>query len=133
MNRPRVQRFADHPSLFRARGNPARRPRVAALLPRLLVALDGRGWVSARRLVVELDTDDRAIREAASNSGGRILGSRLGYCRTEQASLREVQRVTRWLLSQSGRMRSRVIEIERVRHAIDGPEAWVGGGSGGAA
>jgi hypothetical protein len=104
--------------LFAASGSPDRRPGVAGLLPRLLAALDGRGWMSARVLARELDTDDRSIREAAHQSAEQILGGQRGYCLTSQASLEDVDRVTRWLLSQAGHMRGRVVEIERVRHGV---------------
>ena len=107
---------AVQPDLFSAHGDRERRPDVGGLLPRLLDALDRRGWVSAKVLARELDTDDRSIREAAHHSGGRVLGGQRGYALTQQASLDDVQAVTRWLLSQSARMRGRVVEIERVRH-----------------
>ena len=106
------------PDLFAAHGSSDRRPAVAVLLPLVLTALKGRGWVSARVLARQLDTDDRSIREAAHKSGGRILGGQRGYCLTIQASLEDVHRVTRWLLSQAGQMRGRVAEIEKVRHGI---------------
>lgn len=122
MTARQAQRYADTPSLFRAHGNPARRPRVASLLPRMLGALDNRGWVSARRLSAELDdVDDRALREAASRSQGRILGGRLGYARTEQASIREVERVVNFLIGQSRRMKQRAVEILRVKHGSAAP------------
>src|SRR4051812_19680102 len=68
----RLSRESDQPSLFNANGDAAKRPRIGALLPRLLKALDGRGWIAARRLTEELGADDRAIREAASHSAGRV-------------------------------------------------------------
>lgn len=105
------------PDLFAARGNVHRRPSVAALVPRMITALDSRGWVSAARLEEELDADKRALREGANRSEGRILGYQRGYILTTQATLEDVHKVTRRLLSQSNQMRERVRQIERVRHA----------------
>lgn len=107
---------AHQPDLFAAAGSPEHRPVVDRLVPRLLSALDSRGWVSARVLSRELNTDDRSLREAASQSAGEIVSGQRGYCLTRQASLEDVDRSTRWLLSQSARMRERAMAIERVRH-----------------
>jgi hypothetical protein len=111
-------RIADTPSLFRAHGQRTRRPKGAELAARLVDALDrrGGGWVSAGLLAADLGVDKRTIRAAANQSQGHVIGGQHGYCRTIRASLAEVQAVTRALLSQSARMRKRVIEIERVRH-----------------
>lgn len=108
------------PDLFAARGDARKRPSVATLVPRMIAALDGRGWVSAATLAVELATDKRALREGAHRSDGRILGNQRGYILTTQATLEDVHKVTRRLLSQSTQMRERVRQIERVRHATCG-------------
>lgn len=112
-----------HPSLFdvTAQGSRKKRPRPStSLVDRLCAELDRRaGWVSASTLATVLDVDDRAIREAAQQSAGRVLGGQRGYCLTARASLEDVQLVTRALLSQAARMRQRVLEIERVRHRLD--------------
>ena len=100
-----------------AHGDATKRPSVETLVPRLLGALAGRGWVSAAVLAVELRTDARALREAAHRSDGLVLGHLPGYILTTEATLEEVHAVTRRLLSQSNRMRDRVRQIERVRHA----------------
>lgn len=107
----------EQPSLFRADGDPRRRPRADLLVPRLLDALDGRGWVNARRLARELEVDDRALREAASQSRGRIIGGQSGYARTDQVSPRESGRVSAALRSQAKKMLRRSIDIDRVSHA----------------
>ena len=73
--------------------------------------------MSAKVLANELGVDDRSIREAVHLIGGRVLGGQRAYCLTVQASLDDLQRVTRWLLSQAGYMRGRVVDIERVRHS----------------
>lgn len=97
-------------------GSPDRRPSVDDLLPRMLAALDVRGWVSARVLASELGTDDRSLREAAHRSDGHVLGGQRGYILTVQASVEDVRQVTAWVLSQSNRMRARVSRIELVFH-----------------
>lgn len=117
------ERLADQPSLLAARGDRRRRPLVEDLIPRVLSFLNDRGWVSARALRESLGIDERTLREVAHKSNGRIVGGQHGYCLTEQASLREVELVVRFLLGQAGRMRQRVIEIQRVRHAVDVPSA----------
>ena len=113
-------RYQDQRDLFAAHGDVRRRPFVDALVPRMLSALDRRGWVGAAALVAELGVDRRSLREAAHRSAGRILGNQRGYILTTQATLEEVHKVTRRLLSQSNQMRDRVRQIERVRHAVCG-------------
>lgn len=113
------------PSLFAAHGDPRRRPGVS-ILPRMLRALDGRGWVGAGVLSRELNTSDRALRAAAAASRGQILGGQAGYILTRQASLREVARATAALLSQSNRMRERVAAIEKVRHGASAVDSGDG-------
>src|SRR5262245_26972617 len=103
--------------LLSAHGSSNCRPRVGSLVPAFEQALDRRGWVSARTLALLLNVDARSLREAAHQSGGRILGGQNGYVLTSQATLEEVHAVTRRLLSQSNQMRARAMEIERVRHA----------------
>lgn len=113
-----LPRLADSPSLFQSHGRREARPRAGELVDRLISALERRGgWVSARVLCEDLGVDDRAIRQAASSSGGRVLSGQRGYIETARASLAELQRCTSALLSQSARLRHRVLEIERVRHA----------------
>jgi len=106
----------EQPDLFAAHGSPECRPMVGALVSSLITALDGRGWVSARVLADELDTGDRSLREAASQSAGEVIGGQRGYHLTRQASLEDIDRGTAWLLSQSSRMRERAMAIARVRH-----------------
>ena len=101
---------------FSARGSVDRRPKGDALLPKLIVALTDRGWVSAKHLCQQLGTDDRTIREAASLSEGRVISGQKGYCLTHQASVEDVQRAAAWLRHQGTRMIERAIEIERAMH-----------------
>lgn len=104
--------------LFAARGDVSRRPKgVEQLVPRMIAALDGRGWVAGAVLASQLGVDLRALRDAASHSGGRILGHQKGYALTVAVPLVDVHAVTRRLLSQSSEMKRRVADIERVRHA----------------
>lgn len=104
-------------NLFAARGDASRRPTGAAqLLPRFREALRGRGWVAGAVLARELGADLRALRDAAHESRGLVLGGNRGYCLTLEATLTEVQAVVRRFYSQSREMRERAMEIERVRH-----------------
>lgn len=88
------------------------------LVERLIAALSGRGWVSKARLCAELHDSDRNIRQAAADSGGRVVGhsGRRGYCLTAEASLADVQHVEAELLSRSASCKRRAMEIARVRH-----------------
>jgi hypothetical protein len=108
------------PDLFAARGDVRNRPAVTALVPQMIAALDQRGWVGAAVLETALGADKRALREGAHRSEGRILGNQRGYILTTQATLEDVHKVTRRLLSQSNQMRDRVRQIERVRHSSCG-------------
>lgn len=106
-------------SLFAARGNRAFRPdgvTVSRMLPRLLAALDERGWVSAAVLADELGTDTRTIREAAHESGGLVISGQQGYALTMQASIEDVDTFTGRMYSQAREMRERAMQVERVRH-----------------
>jgi len=113
-------RDSQTPNLFAAAGSPTRRPYVDVLVPRLIAALDGRGWVRASLLCAELQTDRRSLREAGNKSGGRIIGHQRGYCLTVQAALEDVVAVVNRHLSQARAERARALEIEQLRHASRG-------------
>lgn len=89
---------------------------ASRLLPALLAALDGQGWVTAKRLARVLETDDRTIREAASESEGRIISGQRGYCLTQQATVQDVQHAAAWLRSQARKMEYRAYLIEKAVH-----------------
>jgi hypothetical protein len=111
------------PNLFAASGSRGRRPRNAAqLLPRVLLALEGRGWIAGAVLARELGTDLRALRAVAHESAGQIVGGDKGYCRTIEASpsLEDVNAVVNRHYSQARAMRGRAMEIERVKHSGSG-------------
>ena len=86
----------------------------------MIAALDGRGWVRASVLCLELDTDKRTLREAANKSAGRVVGHQCGYCLTTQAALEDVVAVVNRHLSQSREQKVRAMAIERVRHSSCG-------------
>lgn len=92
------------------------RDKASDLLPPLLAILDGRGWVRAKSLAQALHVDDRTIREAASQSEGRIISGQKGYCLTAQASVQDVQHAASWLRSQAEKMEFRAYQIEKAMH-----------------
>ena len=102
--------------LLAAKGDRRRRPVVTDLVPRLLAALDDRGWVAGATLSVELGADLRSLREAANKSAGLVLGGNKGYALCRQAPLADVDAVIGRFLSQSREMKRRALEISRVRH-----------------
>ena len=59
---------------------------------------------------------DRALREIASNSKGRILSGQSGYILIEYATNEEIDRAEAWLLSQSREMLKRVLAIRKARN-----------------
>lgn len=90
--------------------------RASQVLPQLEAALIGRGWRSAKSLVTELGTNDRVIRQAASQSAGRIISGQRGYCLTREATTREVLHAADWLRSQAKQMTQRAFAIEQAMH-----------------
>lgn len=88
-------------SLLSARGDVSRRPVADRLVPLLLAALAGRGWVASAVLVRELGVSKRELREAANRSGGHVLGGQAGYCVTLEASVQDVVAVVNRHYSQA--------------------------------
>lgn len=86
------------------------------LLAHLRLALEGRGWLSARVLAHELGTTDRALRQAASLSAGAIVSGPRGYCLTREASVEDVRHCVAMLRSQAARMVKRAAEIDQAIH-----------------
>jgi hypothetical protein len=93
------------------------------ILPRLELYLRGRGWVTRRVIAADLQTDDRTIREAASQSEGRIISGQKGYCRLVEATIPEVQHAADWLRSQAKQMLERAYAIEQAMHRRNDPAA----------
>lgn len=82
---------------------------------RLLTALAGRGWRTAKDLRLEGWTE-RQLRATAHESGGRVLGGQRGYALTREASDDEADRVERFLLSQARSMQQRAVDIRKARN-----------------
>jgi len=95
---------------------PFARAKDCDLLPALIEALDRQGWVTAKTLARLLDSNDRAIRDAASQSQGRVISGQRGYCLTHQASVQDVQHAANWLRSQGTKMIQRAYDTERAMH-----------------
>jgi hypothetical protein len=79
--------------------------------------LSGRGWVKARDIMAAFPSwNERAVREVASDSRGRILSGQQGYKLTLECTPEEVRHATAWLRSQANQMTQRSIDIDRTFH-----------------
>ena len=102
-------------------------PVVSATLSDSLVsALTGRQWVTREKLSHELRVSVRAIRDAASQSRGRVICGNRGLRLTVEASDEEVDECCGRFTSQIHEMSRRVVEIRAVRELQDQSEARLG-------
>ena len=102
------------------RGDRSRRPVVTDdLLRRLVDALGHGQWSTAMVLSVVLDTNERALRDVASQSRGQIISGQQGYKLTGHATAVEVNEARRWLISQGDRMIQRARDIGNVFDSHD--------------
>ena len=79
--------------------------------------------MTAKALAQELGTDDRTIREASSQSEGRVISGQRGYALAHEMPVREVQHAADWLRSQAKQMTERAMQIERNMHRRNDPAA----------
>ena len=90
-------------------------PVVSATLSDSLVsALQDRQWVTRETLARELRVSVRAIRDAASQSRGRVICGNRGLKLTAEASDEEVDECCGRFTSQIHEMSRRVVEIRAV-------------------
>lgn len=84
----------------------------------LLRVLHRRGWMRARDIVSQhfVGGSDRELRAIAAASHGQIVSGQKGYCRTDQASVEDVNHAAAWLLTQAAAMTKRAREIQRAMH-----------------
>jgi len=101
---------------FSGRGDVRLRPDGAPLVAPLIAALTDKGWRTARDLCRELGTDDRSIREAASQSEGRVISGQKGYALIESVTVEEANRAAAWLQHQAETMLRRASDIRRAMH-----------------
>ena len=80
-------------------------------------ALKGRGWLTARQLGADKESDKRALRAIAEESEGQIISGQKGYKLTAEATLEEIE-ATGWLKSQAKKMMQRWVDIQKVAHPI---------------
>jgi hypothetical protein len=97
-------------------GSRDRRPKVDDVVPRLISALSGRGWVTARVLSAQIGSNERALREAASQSEGRVISGQKGYALIDEVGVHEAQHAADWLKHQAHEMLRRANEIHRAMH-----------------
>lgn len=101
----------DQPSLFRRDVEQAQRLTTA-----FLSALADQAWHKGRDLAASLRTNERVLRQIASQSHGQVLSGQLGYRLTSAASNDEIDHAERWLLSQANKMKDRAREIRLARN-----------------
>lgn len=99
-------------------------PVSAADVRRVLGALAGRGWTTARQLADELGIDDRELRLIAEHSGGRIVSApgSPGYKLASEATDEEIDRAASAHESQGRRhlRRAAAIRIQARRLQANG-------------
>ena len=87
---------------------------------RLISFLRGRGWRTAKEIVLTLGEypfTDRYIRKLAEKSEGAIIGSDLGYKLTAQATPEELNEWRGRYQSQIKRMTERLVRTENAWHS----------------
>jgi hypothetical protein len=97
-------------------GSRDRRPKVDDVVPRLIAALSDRGWVTARVLSAQIGSNERALREAAHQSEGRIVSGQRGYALIENVTVAEAQHAAAWLKHQATEMLKRAGDLHRAMH-----------------
>ncbi|MEY4387200.1 MAG: hypothetical protein RLY20_2483 [Verrucomicrobiota bacterium] len=85
-----------------------------------LAQLEDGGWHKGRELAARLRTNERVLRQIASDSSGAVLSGQRGYRLTKSATIEEIDHAERWLLSQARHMtdRARQIRIARNRSGV---------------
>ena len=83
-------------------------------LKRLQRTLEGRGWVTRAVLAAELGVSVRALRDAASESGGAVLSGNDGLKLTSEATQDEVDDCCGRFSSQVSAMTRRIVETRAV-------------------
>ena len=87
----------------------------ANLSNRLVLALEGRGWLTRDYIARQLDVSVRAIREAASLSNGRIICGNSGLKLTMDATDAEIDECVGRFRSQVSEMTRRIVEIRAIQ------------------
>lgn len=79
------------------------------------VLSDG-AWHKGRDLCRQLDTDERTLRQCASDARGSVISGQRGYRLTSAASTEEIDRAEHWLRHQGKEMIRRSMLIRRARN-----------------
>ncbi len=77
--------------------------------------LRGRGWMYRRDIHRERPGNERALRQLAEESSGRVLGGQRGYRLTAEATQDEVDEVVGFLTAQADKMAARSDAIQNFR------------------
>lgn len=73
-------------------------------------------WRTARELTLTTGHSDRALRQLASASNGKIITGQRGYKAASRSTADEIRHAAAWLKSQASEMLRRAIAIERNAH-----------------
>lgn len=100
------------PSLFRRRDQDA----AARLTIAFLAVLQDGAWHQGRALARTLQTNERVLRQIASDSGGSVISGQRGYRLTQHATNAEIDHAESWLKHQGMAMIKRAFSIRRSRN-----------------
>ena len=73
-------------------------------------------WRTARELTLTLGHSDRALRQLANASDGRVITGQRGYKAASRSTAEEIHHAAAWLKSQAHEMLRRAIAIENHAH-----------------
>jgi hypothetical protein len=102
----------EQPGLFQQRDQETARRLTTAFME----ALSDQVWHKGRELSARLQTNERVLRQIASDSGGSVISGQQGYRLTRYASNDEIDQAERWLKHQGMAMIKRAILIRRSRN-----------------
>lgn len=88
-------------------------------LARVLLILDGRGWVLAADLLREMNLpvsegNKRKLREVANQSGGQIASGQDGYKLVRDMTADEYNHFRNWMKRQADQMTARILRSDQV-------------------
>ena len=73
-------------------------------------------WRTARELTTKTGHTDRALRQLANASNGRVITGQKGYKAASRSTTEEIRHAAAWLKSQAQEMMRRAIAIEANAH-----------------
>ena len=116
------QAIQEELSFERAKQEREERTRIAADVMRMVLLLEGRGWMLADALLEEMgeertESRRRWLRKLAAASEGRIAGGQEGYKLVREMTAEEFNHFRNAMKSQADEMLARVVASDRVFYA----------------